>query len=417
MTEPTSSGRPALLVLASTYPRWPGDPEPGFVHELSRRLVPRFEVTVLCPAARGAKPEEDMDGVRVVRYRYAPASLQTLVNDGGIVTNLKRRPWKWLLLPGFFLGQALAVWRLLRRTRPAVVHAHWLIPQGLVLAALGLVLRAMPPFVVTSHGADLYSLRARPFRWLKRFTARRAAIVTVVSRGMREAMAELVDDPAAIRVEPMGVDLVHRFRVDPGDVRSGDRLLFVGRLVAKKGLGHLVEALPIIISERPDVRLDIVGFGPEEAGLRARCRALGLDDHVRFLGALGQSDIPPLYRCAAVFVAPFVQAPDGDQEGLGLVLVEAAGCGCPVVAGDVPAVHDVVRAPEIGEVVRADDTVALSRAVLAALDARQRSPDRVEARARGVSHFDWAVRARAYAELLAAAAGATGSARGAGQEP
>src|SRR5690606_35496267 len=77
--------RPRLLVLTSTYPRGDGDPEPGFVHELARRLVGRFQVTVVCPHAVGAATREDMDGVHVVRYRYAPERWETLVNDGGIV--------------------------------------------------------------------------------------------------------------------------------------------------------------------------------------------------------------------------------------------------------------------------------------------------------------------------------------------
>jgi hypothetical protein len=129
--------KPRLLVLASTYPRWPGDPEPAFVHELARRLVDAFEVTVLCPHAAGAATRETFDGVQVLRYRYAPAALESLVNDGGIVANLKRHRWKWLLLPTFVGALAWRAWRLVRRERPAVVHAHWLIPQGVVAGGAG----------------------------------------------------------------------------------------------------------------------------------------------------------------------------------------------------------------------------------------------------------------------------------------
>src|SRR5690606_34159902 len=92
--------RPNLMVLASTYPRWAGDPEPSFVHELARRLTDRFNVTVLCPHAPGTASSEAMDGVQIIRYRYAPSAWETLVNDGGIVANLRRTKWKALLLPG-----------------------------------------------------------------------------------------------------------------------------------------------------------------------------------------------------------------------------------------------------------------------------------------------------------------------------
>ena len=95
----THGKRLRLLVLASTYPRWQNETEPGFVHELSRRLADQFDVRVVGTHAPGALRDETMDDVEVRRFRYAPVRLQTLVSDGGIVSNLKRQPWKWLLVP------------------------------------------------------------------------------------------------------------------------------------------------------------------------------------------------------------------------------------------------------------------------------------------------------------------------------
>ena len=392
-------GRPRLLVLASTYPRWAGDAEPGFVHELSRRLAVDFEVLVLGPHAPGAATRDSLDGVAVHRYRYAPLSLESLVNEGGIVTNLRRARWKWLLLPGFFVAQAWATWRAIARFRPDVVHAHWLIPQGLVIALLQVLDRRTPPFLVTSHGADLFALRGRPMRWLKRFVLGRAAAVTVVSSAMTAPVFGMGAEPSRVSVEPMGVDLERRFTPDPDAAAGPGRLLFVGRLVEKKGLTHLLSALPRILEAHPGTGLDIVGFGPEQAALARQAERLGIAADVAFLGAKPQELLPVLYRQAAAFVAPFVTAADGDQEGLGLVLVEAAGCGCPVVAGDVPAVRDVVTSSTVGTVVAAADTGALADAVIAAL-AAGRSPDADAARALAVRRFGWAQRACAYANLL-----------------
>ena len=344
-----SSRLPVLLVLASTYPRWPADPEPGFVHELSRRLTERYRVIVLCPHAPGAKPRETMDGVEVVRYRYAPERWETLVNDGGIVTNLKRARWKLLLVPGFVLGQAWVAWRLMRRERVDVIHAHWLIPQGLIVALLQWLPGRRVPYVVTSHGADLYALKGRLLDGIKRFVARRAAAATVVSSAMRERLMAL-DVPAAhIHVLPMGVDLSERFTPDPSVPRSQHEILFVGRLVEKKGLRHLIAALPQVLEGVPDAFLTIVGFGPEEAALRQQVHTLGLQAKVHFLGAVAQTRLPALYRRAALFVAPFVQAESGDQEGLPVALMEAVACGCPVVAGDVAGIEDLLgrMKPEI----------------------------------------------------------------------
>lgn len=338
----TAASRPVLLVLASTYPRWKDDHEPGFVHELARRLTDRFRVLALVPHSPGAPARELLDGVEVVRYRYAPEPLEILVNDGGIVTNLRRARWRLLLVPSFVLSQAWQAWRLARSEGVDVIHAHWLLPQGLIAAILHWLPGRKIPFVVTSHGADLYALRGRVLQGLKRFVLHRASTATVVSGAMRGRLGKMGADLGRVYVEPMGVDMVERFT--PGDDRSRSttEILFVGRLVEKKGLRYLLDAMPRVMRRVPGAMLTIAGFGPEEAALRAHAGALGLQQSVRFLGAVPQAALPALYRKAALFVAPFVRASSGDEEGLGLVLVEAIGCGCPVIAGDVPALDEVL---------------------------------------------------------------------------
>lgn len=407
----TGTGKPTLLVLASTYPRWADDPEPGFVHELAKRLTDRFRVVVLGPHAPGAKTAEMFDGVEVIRYRYAPARLETLVNDGGIVTNLRRSQWKYLLVPGFVLAQAWQAWRLVRAGDVDVIHAHWLIPQGLIAAMLQRLPGRKVPFVVTSHGADLFALKGRLLQRMKRFVIRSACAVTVVSEAMRERIRQIEPGAGNVSVQPMGVDLRHRFVPDADTPRSDDELLFVGRLVEKKGLRHLLDAMPAMIVRRPGVRLRIAGFGPEEAALRRRVAGLGIDEHVEFLGAVPQADLPSLYRRATIFVAPFVEAGSGDQEGLGLVLVEAVGCGCPVVAGDVPAVHDVLG-HATGSFVDPRQPEQLSNAVLAMLKSpKWAETDANVVRQELINRFDWQHVANGYADILGACASNLAQAR------
>lgn len=393
---------PRLLVLASTYPRWPGDPEPGFVHELAKRLVGDFEVTVLGPHASGAPEVEVMDGVRVRRFRYAPAALESLVNNGGMVTNLKRHPWKWLLVPGFLLAMAWQLRQQVRQLKPDIVHAHWLLPQGMVVASLGLLDSKAPRFVATAHGADLFALRARPFRWLKRFVVSRAAAVTAVSHAMCEELLELGASAATLSVQPMGVDLAQRFTPSDNMARSPCDILFVGRLVEKKGLRHLIDAMPAIVAACPEARLVVVGFGPEEPALRTQVAAQDLADKVVFLGAVKQDELPTLYRKAALFVAPFVEAASGDREGLGLVSVEAAGCGCPIVVSDFPAVQDVFGDGRDVSLVPPADALALASACISVLRTppEERKRRAVRCRERLVERFDWHQRARAYADEL-----------------
>lgn len=394
--------RPRLLVLASTYPRWRDDHEPGFVHELSRRLLPWFDVTVVTPRTPGAKPREEIDGVRVIRYRYAPARLETLVHDGGMAANIARSRWKALLLPGFLVGQYFAARKVAKEGGIAVIHAHWLVPQGLIAwlvnARLGV------PYVVTSHGGDLFGLRGRLAGRLKRLVARRAAAMTVVSSAMREEAARIGIEPPCIEVVPMGADLRDRFVASGAAGRSGNILLFVGRLVPKKGLPHLLEAMPLILARRPDVVLQIAGFGPERAALETQAAALGIDGSVRFLGALPQQALPGLYRQAAVFVAPFVREASGDQEGLPVALMEAIGCGCPAVVGDVAGVRDLLGDEAQHVAVDPLDRQALAGAVLDVLEHPAQAAIRASAlREVAAGRVDWERIAAAYAAIIGAA--------------
>ena len=339
--------RKRLLVLASTYPRWRGDHEPGFVHELNRRLVDGFNVHVVCPHAPGAAHFEVMDGVSIHRFRYAPEALETLVQDGGILANLNRSPWKLGLAPFFFLGLMVACLRCVRQIGPHAIHAHWIIPQGLAIALLSVFSRSLPPFLITSHGGDLFGLRSRVFRLLKRWVLRKASAVTVVSRPMLTEVAKLGANADGTSVIPMGVDFDGRFSLDPRAERVAGQILFVGRLVEKKGVKYLIQALPIIRQRVPSAHLVIVGSGPELPELTALVSGLGLQDCVEFRGAMSQDALPEFYRRAAVFVAPFVDAASGDREGLGLVSIEAIACGCPVVVGDVPVVADILLDTEM----------------------------------------------------------------------
>lgn len=399
--------KPTVLVLASTYPRWAGDPEPAFVHELARRLTHRFRVIVLCPHASGAPLAEVMDGVQVRRYRYAPAALETLVNDGGIVTNLKRARWKWLLVPGFVLAQAWQMWRLCRHERVDVVHAHWLIPQGLLAAAQNCLPGRAIPYVVTSHGADLYALRHPMLQALKRWVIARAQAVTVVSNAMKQLVASLPAHTGHVTVLPMGVDMRDRFQ-PADDARDADHLLFVGRLVEKKGLRYLLEALPAIRQRRQGVHLTIAGFGPDEAALRSLTEAMGLGGCVTYLGAVPQADLPPLYRRATLFVAPFVQAESGDQEGLPVALMEAVACGCPVVAGRVAGLEDMLGQDAASCTVDSRDVPALAQAVLSSLAYPAQAIDRARRMRRALlDRLDWGTISQRYGDILEQAARST----------
>lgn len=396
-----SIGIPKVLVLTSTFPRWENDSEPAFVYELCRRLTFRFDITVLSPRTPVSKKKEFMGGLRVIRFPYFFQRWEKLaMHGGGILNRLKTNPFNYLFVPFFMLGQLLAIIRLLRQERFDLIHAHWLIPQGFIAVLAIMLSRRRIPLLCTSHGGDLFALHGNILRSVKKWVMDSSQSLTVVSEAMKNTVVGMGIPQNEIQVVSMGVDLRNIFVPDSSVIRHDNELLFVGRLVEKKGVSYLLEALSLVIVKRPNVHLNIAGSGPMEAELRELANQLHIADNVDFLGMVEQSKLPKLYRKAAIAVFPFVVAQSGDQEGFGLVQVEAMGCECPVIAGDLPAIHESITHEESGLLVASGNPEALAETILRALNDRDLCCRMArEARGRVVQRFDWEIIADKYCRL------------------
>lgn len=387
--------RPRILVLTSTFPRWQGDTEPRFVLDLCRHLSDSADLLVLAPDTPGAAMTEVLEGVEVRRFRYFLRARQGVAYAGGITARLRANPLRVLQLPFFFISLWWVTRRLVREWKPDVIHAHWIIPQGLVACfAAGRNL----PVLCTSHGGDLHNLRAWVFRWLKAWTLGRCRRITVVSTSMVPQVTQIAPG-VPVDVIPMGTDLETQF-VPPPDAssrRAHEELIFVGRLVEKKGLRYLLEAVALLSERRPSLTLTVVGDGPLKEQLLTRADQLGVGERIRFVGGIPHRELPGLYQRAALAVFPFVVARDGDQEGFGLVVVEAMGCGCPVIVSDVPAIHENVVPGVTGLLVPQKDPEALAAAIDKSLAGRRlRTALAAAALERVRARFDWSPVAESY---------------------
>ncbi len=389
-----------ILVLTSTFPRWNNDVEPPFVHELCRRLSKTFSVHVLAPHASGAAVEDQINGIQVTRYRYFFSRWENLAFHGGILANLKQNPMRYALVPFFIVAQLVVLIRLLNRFQFDCIHAHWLIPQGLIAITACLFIKSAPPVIVTSHGGDLFGLKSFVFNRLRRFVALRSATVTVVSHAMREALQEMGIADSRIKVIPMGVDLRKRFVPTMQRSASG-ALLFVGRLVEKKGLKYLIEALPLILGKHPNVTLKIVGDGQEKERILDRILELGIGEHIEFLGAVANETLPEIYHWSDVLVFPWVVASDGDREGFGLVLVESLGCECATVVTDLPAMRDIIHNGKSALVVPQKNANLLAEKVSLLIDNDTlRQSLGKQGRQYVLERFDWEIITIQYIELI-----------------
>ena len=402
-----SPDRAKILVLTSTFPRWPNDHIPSFVYELCKRLAAELQVFVLTPHAEGSTRSEAWDGMMVERYPYHFGRRDYLAGQA-ILPELRKNPLLWGLIPSFFVAQFYHCIRLLKACDIDTVHAHWVLPQGFIAVACKKLFKPDLKVVVTAHGADVYGLQA--CKGLKRWTFERCTAVTAVSSAIRREIIQRigVSSSSPIHIIPMGVDL-DRFSPAHYDHSlrqqfhaDGPLLLFVGRLTEKKGLAYLLRAMPRVLDRHPATKLMVIGYGEERSALEQLASELGLFERaVIFLGGMTSAELPRYYATADIFVGPSIIAQSGDREGFGLVFVEALGSGCPVITTDLPAMTDIVTHEKTGLIVPQKDSAALADAIIRLLDdpdllARMKSSCRNEVLAK----FHWDVISKRYSELL-----------------
>lgn len=260
-------------------------------------------------------------------------------------------------------GRSARVDRLIRDQGVSVIHAHFATSAATIFRTAR---RHGIPLIVTVHGFDVTDHEMRRGRGGARYVRRTRRVFRYASRVV--AVSDFIAtqtieafgvDPQLILMLPIGVPALPQ--TVPVPARKKRDLLFVGRLVEKKGVADLLSALSALAAEGAHPTLAIIGDGPLRAVLEAQTQAGGLA--VEFLGALPPSRVAEEMANSTIFVAPSRTAASGDAEGFGLVFLEAARAGIPAIAYRHGGVPEAVVDGQTGILVDEGDVGALAAAI------------------------------------------------------
>jgi len=219
------------------------------------------------------------------------------------------------------------------------------------------------PFSFTAHAKDIYT--SEPEQLRRKLEA--AAFVVTCTRYNARYLSRLNPTATPIHVIYHGID-PDFFAFEPAPPPQAPfRILSIGRLVAKKGYDDLLMALKMLGDAGLDFRFNHIGSGDQQEAVGRLVGKLGLGERVRFLGTLPHHEVLGHYRRSHCFVLACKIAPNGDQDGIPNVLIEAMAAGVPVLSTRVSAIPELIEHGVTGTLVDPADPPALARALAAIL--------------------------------------------------
>jgi glycosyltransferase involved in cell wall biosynthesis len=364
--------RHVVVMITSSYPRFPGDTVGTFMEPIARGVAARgHDVHVVAPwHPLIERPAQD-GGVSFHFYRYTPRGFpHTFGYAAALKADVRFRMSALAVAPLAVAAGIRTAERVARTSGATVMHGHWVVPGGFMakVAAGGRL-----PLVISLHGSDVYVAERHGLaRRAARAAFSHAAWVTACSADLRDRAVALGMTLERSDVLPYGVDttrfapssearLATRQRMGIG----GDApLVFTaGRLVRKKGFEYLIDAAARLAPKWPAMRVVIAGGGDLADELKGRARDAGVAHTVQFLGAIAQSEMPAWLSAADVVAVPSVRDDSGNVDGLPNVVLEALASATPLVTTPAGGIGSVVEDGRTALLVPERDADALASAL------------------------------------------------------
>ncbi len=293
-------------------------------------------------------PTQILVNLTVFRTKYAPKKLSLLTSPdikGGIPESIKKYPWLIFLYP--FMMCSLIVKSFQQCKKNTIIHSHW-IPNGLV----GVILNKLKgvPNVVTVRGSDQKLLNIPIIKNICGWILKNSSQVTTVSKDLSIKINKEIRLKKKSIVIPNGVDVpLKKTKFN----KTKKSIIFVGSITKNKNISCLINAFQIVINDC-NVKLKIIGDGPELKTIVKSVEDKNLKEYIDFLGVLPHDKVISHMQCSDFLILPSF------MEGAPNVIREAMSCGIPVIATSVGGIPEMIKEGEHGLLFEPNDTIALS---------------------------------------------------------
>ncbi len=362
--------QPRLVVFSTLFPN-AKQPNAGvFIRERMFRVGQHVPVIVIAPVAWF--PGQAI--IRKIKPHFRPEPEKVEIQQGVTVYHPKffciPGIFKWL--DGYFL--ALSSYFFMKKIKAEfdfnIIDSHFAYPDGFAATRLGKRLNV--PVTITLRGTEVPHSRSKAKRFLMLKALKSANRIFSVSSSLKQHVVHLGAPANKIQVVGNGVDTEKFYPVDGQKVRKQlnisptDKVLItIGALVERKGFHRVIELMPELLKQHPNLHYLIVGSAGVEGDwtekLNTQVKTLKLEHNVHFLGARPPSELKEILSAADVFVL------STRNEGWANVILEALACGLPVIATDVGGNSEVVSDSKLGTIVEFDNKNELKTAISTAM--------------------------------------------------
>lgn len=280
------------------------------------------------------------------------------VYNYGFSFHKKSRIARWTLGKVLYFKALKVIKQKIKEFQPNIVHAHYASSYGLLGA-----LTKFHPYIVSVWGSDVYSypLAGNIYKKLLSYTFAKADLILSTSNCMARETNKYTDKQ--IGITPFGVD-TELFKPMSTQKENAFVIGNVKTLSANYGIDLLIRAFELVVKHNPDknLKLRIVGDGPDKDKLLQLCQELSISDKVEFVGFVNNQQLPAIYNSFDMSVSL------SHKESFGVVAVEAMSCECPVVVSDADGFCEVVTDGENGMIVPRGDFTAAADAIQKLID-------------------------------------------------